>query len=347
MKKKIITLGLSLVMSITLLTACNKKEIGVKEDKVSIGMITDVGGINDGSFNESTWKGLKKAEKDLGVEVSYLESTKDSDFEPNIETFIDQEVDLILAVGYSQTEAIKEAAENYPDRNFAIIDGEFGDEEIPSNVKNIMFKEQEGSFLAGVLAASMSDNKSVGFIGGMESPVVDRYKYGYLAGVYTYAKDEGKDMNTMSSYANSFTDVAKGKAIAQQMIKDGADIIFHAAGPVGNGMFEALKESNLLGIGVDTDQSSIDPDTVMTSAIKKLDTVSYNVAKEVNNDNFKGGVTEINTLSNDGVGIAKVNNKVTEDHIKTLEKYSEKVKNGEIKVPATSEEFIEFKKSLK
>lgn len=344
MNKKIIALGLSLIMSLTLLTACNKEE--VKEDKISIGMITDIGGINDGSFNESTWNGLEKAREDFNIEISFLESNKDADFAPNIETFIDQDIDLILAVGYNQTDAIKEAAKNYPDRNFAIIDGAF-EEEIPSNVKNIVFNEHEGAFLAGVLAAAMTENNAIGFIGGMEIPAVDKYKYGYMAGAYSFANDKKENINIMTTYANSFTDTAKGKAIAQQMIKNGADVIFHAAGPVGNGMFEALKENNLLGIGVDTDQNAIAPETVITSAMKNLDIASYNIAKEVYEGNFKGGTAITNTLNNGGVGIAKVNNKVTEEQIKIIEEYSEKIVNGEIKVPATSEEYTDFIKSLK
>ena len=335
MFKKLLTIAFASVLTLTMSVGCTKQE-SKKEDSISIGMITDIGGINDGSFNESTWKGLKKAKEDLGVEVYYLESNQDADYKTNIETFIDKDVDLILGVGYNQTNAFKEAAKQYPERKFALIDGDF--DTIPDNVKNIKFKEEEAGYLAGILAANTTKTGVVGFIGGMSVPAVDSYKYGFMAAVH----DVNPDITIMEQYANTFTDASKGRAIAEQMMSKDADIIFHAAGPVGNGMFEALKEKGLLGIGVDTDQNSIAPDTVMTSAVKHLNIASYNLARDLALGNFQGGGVIISDLSNDGVGIAKVIKAVPAEAVKATEEYKEKIIKGDIDVPSTLEEYENY-----
>lgn len=339
--KKTLALGLLLALSLVLLTGCNNKS-EEKENNIKIGMITDVGGINDESFNQSAWEGLKKAEKDLGIDVSYIESNQESDYEQNMDTFLDQDLDLILAVGYKLTETVETAAKNNPDKKFAIIDGEFSGK-IPSNVKNITFKEEEAGYLAGALAAISSKNGRIGFIGGMEVPVVDRYKYGFLAGVSdAYKELKVDDFNVQTSYANSFTDQAKGKAIANQMINNEAEVIFHAAGPVGNGVFEALKEQDKLGIGVDADQNKLAPDTVISSAVKNLNIASYNIAKEICTDTFVGGKTVINSLSNDGVGLAKYNNKVSSDAVQLVENFKHKIISKDVIVPATKDEYEKY-----
>lgn len=350
MKKKILTLCLSVMISVSLIgvAGCASTSVNKIDDKVTIGMVTDIGGINDGSFNETAWKGLRKASEDFNVDVKFLESTKDSDYISNIETFVDEDVDLILTVGFNTTSAIEEAANAYPDKDFAIIDGSF-ESEIPSNVKNIVFNEHEAGFLAGVVASQASKDGNVGFIGGMEVPAVDKYKYGYMAGVLVSEISKGKkveEVKTQVAYANSFTDAAKGRAIAEQMINNDADVIFHAAGPVGNGMFEALKEKELFGIGVDTDQNAIAPETVITSAVKNLDVATYELANEVAKDRFEGGTITVNTLSNNGVGIAPLNDKVDISMLNMIESYKEKITNKTIVVPSTKEEYNDFIKTL-
>ena len=346
--KKLLTLCLSTMMTVSLI-GCGNTSIDL-EDKATIGMVTDIGGINDGSFNETAWKGLQKASEDFNVEVKFLESTKDSDYLTNIETFIDEDVDLILTVGFNTTNALEEAALAYPDKDFAIIDGSFEESKLPPNVKNIVFNEHEAGFLAGVVASQVSKDGNVGFIGGMEVPAVDKYKYGYMAGVLTSEVAKGKkveDVKIQTQYANSFTDASKGRAISEQMMNNGADVIFHAAGPVGNGMFEALKERNLFGIGVDTDQRSVAPEIVITSAVKNLDRASYELANEVAKDEFKGGTVSINTLHNNGVGIATPNERVSESAINKVNEYKKKIINKTIVVPSTKEEYNDFMKTLR
>lgn len=334
MLKKLLTATLSCALIVSVI-GCTRKETK-KEDYVSIGMITDVGGINDESFNQSAWEGLLKAKTDLGIGVRYLESNQESDYVTNIDTFIDQDVDLILGVGYAMTEDIYEAAKQYPDRKFALIDGSF--EDIPDNVINISFKEEQAGYLAGVLAASVTKTDVIGFLGGIKNPVVDKYKYGFMTGV----KDVNSDIVLLEQYANSFTDVSKGRAITEQMIKNKADIVFHAAGSVGNGMFEALTEKGLLGIGVDTDQSSIAPNTVLTSAIKKLDNASYLLAKDLSEGKFNGGTTLNNDLYNDGVGIAKVIESVSSDKLAIVKEYKNKIIKTNESIPETEEEYNKY-----
>lgn len=319
------------------------KDLSKENNKIIVGMVTDVGGINDESFNQSTWEGLKRAEKELGIEAKYLESVQETDYTQNIETLLDEEVDLILSVGFKQTEAIEEAAINNPERHFAIIDGDFENKEIPSNLKNIMFKEQEAGYLAGILSSIMTKTDNIGFIGGMQIPVVDRYKYGFLAGLKDGSKELGiKDIKIQTQYANSFTDQAKGKAIASQMIKNDADIIFHAAGPLGTGIFEALSEKGGLGIGVDSDQNKLSPEVVITSAIKNLNEASYSLVKEYIEEDFKGGETIIKSLIDNGVGLASYNERVNSKAVNFVDKFVDKIKNNEIKVPSTKEEYEEY-----
>ena len=214
--KKLATLAMATVVSASLLVGCSGSKESAKDDKITVAMITDVAGVNDQSFNQSAWEGLQRAEKELGIEVKYLESKQDSDYATNIETLVDENVDLILGVGMKLADAIKEGAELYPEQNFVLVDKELKD---ASNVKSILFKAEESAYLAGLIAGKTTKTNNVGFIGGMELPVIDTFKYGFMAGV----KAANPDAKVQSQYANSFTDQAKGKAIANQMYSNGAD----------------------------------------------------------------------------------------------------------------------------
>ena len=269
--KKLATLAMATVVSASLLVGCSGSKESAKDDKITVAMITDVAGVNDQSFNQSAWEGLQRAEKELGIkldelgiEVKYLESKQDSDYATNIETLVDENVDLILGVGMKLADAIKEGAELYPEQNFVLVDKELKD---ASNVKSILFKAEESAYLAGLIAGKTTKTNNVGFIGGMELPVIDTFKYGFMAGV----KAANPDAKVQSQYANSFTDQAKGKAIANQMYSNGADIVFTCGGDVGTGAIEAAKENGKYAIGVDRDQSDLAPENVLTSAIKRVD----------------------------------------------------------------------------
>ena len=249
--KKLLALGLTTVMTAGLLVGCGSSSddsarAGKSENKVyKIGMITDTGGVNDESFNQSAWEGLQDLKAEYGdkVEVKYLESTQDADYVPNVETFVDDEYDLIVGVGYKLEDAIKKASKDYPEKQFAIIDSVVEGE----NVNSLTFEDNVSGFLTGLVAGKMTETGKVAFIGGIESDVLAKFEYGYKAGVLT----ANPDAKVTSQYANSFGDAAKGKSIANQMHKDGVDIIFTAAGATGTGAIEAAKENNKKAIGVD------------------------------------------------------------------------------------------------
>lgn len=338
--KKIAALALASVLSASLLTGCaNDKKSEVKDDQLTIGMITDVAGVNDQSFNQSAWEGLKKAEKELGVKVKYLESKQDSDYAANIETLSDEGVDLILGVGMKLAPAIEEGSKLYPEQKFALVDETYP--KVPENVKAIQFNSQESAYLSGLVAGKMTKTNNIGFIGGMQLPVIEAYQYGYMAG----AKAVNPNLEVQVQYANSFTDQAKGKAIANQMYSKGADIIFTAGGDVGTGAIEAAKEQGKFAIGVDRDQSSLALDNVLTSAIKRVDVGVFDTVKELVDGKFQGGTTAIYGLKEGAVGIPDTTkNLVSKDIIDYVNTQADKFEKGELKAPKNEKEYKEMVK---
>jgi len=306
--------------------------------KMRIAMVTDVGGVNDQSFNQSAWEGLKRAEKDFGTEVAYKESRQDADYAPNMETLTDAGYDLIWGIGFLMGDAIKETAEINPDQKYAIIDFSYGPE-TPKNVACAVFQEEEPSFLVGYIAGKMTKTNKVGFVGGIKFPLIEKFEYGYMAGV----KLANPDAEVLRQYAESFTDAAKGKAITNNMYQQGADIVFHASGGVGDGVIEAAKEKGKWAIGVDKDQNFLAPDNVLTSAMKRVDNAIYDIGKRLMGGEFAGGDTVVYNLKNDGVGIAPTSNKhVPAEILKDVDGLVAKIKAGEIVVPATQDAFDKF-----
>lgn len=347
--KKFMALGLATVLTSSMLVGCSSggsesstEDASQKTDDgvIKIGMITDTGGVNDESFNQSAWKGLQDAQKELGedkLEVKYLESNQDSDYTPNIETFVDEDMDLIIGVGFKLKPAIEEASGNYPEQKFAIID------EVVSkdNVVSLLYEDHVSSYLAGLVAGKMTETNKVGFIGGIKGEVLERFRWGFRAGV----EAANPEAEYIDQYVDSFTDVAKGKSTANQMHSQGVDVILTAAGAVGTGAIEAAKENNKKAVGVDQDQNYLAPDNVITSAMKNIDVSVANLCKELVNGNFKGGETIVNTLAMGGVGISPTTNKnVQPDVLEFVNEQAEKIKSGEIKVPQNEEEYNELNK---
>ena len=264
-------------------------------------LVLDKGGVNDGSFNESAWKGAENAYKELGVEVKYLESNTDSDYITNIETAIDMESDLVIGIGFNLSQAIEDAAENHPEQQFAIVDGSF--EKIPENVTPITFNEKEAGYLAGLATAKTIDSDKFGFVGGFEVPAVVNYKDGFEQGL----KEVNPDATLSVQYANSFTDAAKGRVIAEQMITQDVSVICTAGGGVNNGVYEACKENGKYSVAVDMAQSNIAPETILTSAIKRVDVGVSETIKKYIDGSLKGGSNLTYNISNDGVGYEKTN----------------------------------------
>ena len=313
MKLKKLSKILLLSSILTLGIGCAKTEkTNVEEDKLKVSLILDEGGVNDASFNESAWNGALEAKEKYGVEINYIEAKQESDYASNIESAIDQEADLIIGVGFKLANTIEEAAKLYPEQKFAAIDCAY--ENIPSNVQPILFNEEEAGYAAGLVAANMTKTNKIGFVGGMDIPSVTNFLVGFEKAI----KEENKDIEVLSQYANSFTDSSKGRVIAEQMIKNKADIIFTAGGGVNFGVFEACKEKNIKAIGVDMPSNYIEPNTIITSALKNVGVGVELTIQDLVNEQFEGGKVKMFDLNNGGVGY-EVTDHLSEDLIKYVD----------------------------
>ena len=313
MKLKKLSKILLLSSILTLGIGCAKTEkVDVEKDKLKVSLILDEGGVNDASFNESAWGGALAAKEKYGVEVNYIEAKQESDYASNIESAIDQEADLIIGVGFKLANTIEEAAKLYPEQKFAAIDCAY--ENIPSNVQPILFNEEEAGYAAGLVAANMTKTNKIGFVGGMDIPSVTNFLIGFEKAI----KEENKDIEVLSQYANSFTDSSKGRVIAEQMIKNKADIIFTAGGGVNFGVFEACKEKNIKAIGVDMPSNYIEPDTIITSALKNVGVGVELTIQDLVNEQFEGGKVKMFDLSNGGVGY-EITDHLSQDLIKYVD----------------------------
>ncbi len=337
--KELAALSTAVIMSASMLVGCGNSETKENADKtLKIGMVADIGGINDESFNQSAWEGLQQAEKDFGIEVKVIESKQASEYLQNMESLLDEDVDMVIGVGYTMKEDIQKQAENYPDKQFVLIDETY--DTIPENVTPILFRENEAAYLTGLVAGKMTKANNVGFIGGIQTPVVSKFEYGYKAGV----KEANEKATVNVQYAGTFSDAAKGKSIANQMYGNGSDIILAAAGGTGLGSIESAKEQNKYAIGVDRDQSDLAPNNVLTSALKKVNVGVYDTVKEFVEGKLISGQEKVYGLKEDGVGIPEsTKNLVPQDIIDYVNSMIEKVKSGEIKVPATEAELKAFK----
>lgn len=298
---------------------------------LKIGLVTDVGGVNDGSFNQTAWEGMERAGKDFGVTVNYLESSTDADYAPNLETFADEEYDMIISIGYMLADATRNAAEQNPDIKFAIVDDATID--LP-NVTCLMFRAEQASYLAGYVAGKTTKTNNIGYVAGMANETMNQFGYGYCAG----ALDAKPDVKIQQFNANSFGDAATGKTMANTAITNGADVIFHAAAATGLGVIEACHEAGVYAIGVDSDQSGISPDTVLTSAMKRVDNAVYDAIESLVNGTLESSVHTYD-LAEGGVDIAPSKDLIADDVAAEVEEVKQKIIDGEIEVPADKESF--------
>ena len=345
MKRRITALMMAAAMCMSLV-ACGSSNTNTTENNntaesgsaaakdtsdLKIGLVTDVGGVNDGSFNQTAWEGMERAAEELGVTVNYLESGTDADYAPNLETFADEEYDLIISIGYMLADATRTAAEQNPDIKFAIVDDATID--LP-NVTCLMFRAEQASYLAGYVAGKTTKTNNVGYVAGMVNETMNQFGYGYCAGVL----DANPDAKIQQFNANSFADAATGKTMANTAITNGADIVFQAAGATGLGVIEACQEAGVYAIGVDSDQSSIAPSTVLTSAMKRVDNAVYNAVEELMDGSLEGGVQSFD-LAAGGVDIAPTQDLIAPEVISAVDEVKEKIVSGEIEVPADKESF--------
>ena len=347
MKRRITALMMAAAMCMSLV-ACGSSNTNTTENNntaesgsaaakdtsdLKIGLVTDVGGVNDGSFNQTAWEGMERAAEELGVTVNYLESGTDADYAPNLETFADEEYDLIISIGYMLADATRTAAEQNPDIKFAIVDDATID--LP-NVTCLMFRAEQASYLAGYVAGKTTKTNNVGYVAGMANETMNQFGYGYCAGVL----DANPDAKIQQFNANSFADAATGKTMANTAITNGADVIFHAAAATGLGVIEACHEAGVYAIGVDSDQSGISLDTVLTSAMKRVDNAVYDTIESLVNGTLESSVHTYD-LAEGGVDIAPSQDLIADDVIAEVEEVKEKIINGEIEVPADQESFEE------
>ncbi len=304
-----------------------------------VDLVTDIGGIDDKSFNQSTWEGIVRFAKDFNLkqgDYKYLQSAAEADYIPNLATFSDEKPDLIVAPGFLFEKSMSDIADKYPNNKYLIIDTV-----VPKpNVVSAVFAAHEGSYLVGVAAGlkAKADGKNVvGFLGGMQFPLIEAFQAGFEQGV----KAVYPDCKILIDYAGDFGAPDKGQAIAQKQFNAGAYIIFHAAGGTGNGMIKEAKERSSKGdirwaIGVDKDQYNDgvygDKSAVLTSMMKRVDQAAYDVAKMTMDGKFPGGQTLVFSVANKGVGLPEKNPNLSADILAKIKEYSDKIASGTIKV---------------
>src|SRR5438067_9932462 len=304
---------------------------------IKVGLVTDVGGLNDKSFNQAANTGRLQAEKDLGLQTQVIESKKQEDYVPNLTTFAQQNYDLVIAVGFLMQNAAWKVAKQFPNVKFAIIDGapadDKGNTDNQTNVANLFFKEQEAGYLVGVIAATMAKNtvgkathNTVCSMGGIRIPPVDHYGAGHQDAIKTI----DPSATIINGYSNDFVDQQKGKEVGLNHISKNCDILFQAAGGSGLGYIAAAKEKGVYGIGVDVDQIDVAPGTVITSAIKRVDKAVYDTSKAVKDGSFKAGDNSFNA-TNDGIGYGQLDGVVPADAKGGADRALADIKSGAIK----------------
>jgi basic membrane protein A and related proteins len=295
-----------------------------------IGLVTDIGGLNDRGFNHLSYVGLQRAGRELGVHTQVFQAKSPQDYVPNLSTFARQGYDLTIGVGFTEADAIATAAKSFPNSNFAIVDVDQSTEPgKPKNLLGLLFKEQETGYLVGYLAALEEKRRPgpdvIGSVGGQKQPPVDRFIAGYQAG----AKAADPGIKTLNGYSQDFSDQAKCKQIALNQIEQGASVIFQVAGGCGLGALDAAKEKHVWGIGVDSDQSFLGPH-ILTSAVKRVDTAVYDAIKLVVDGKFKGGNITFG-LKDNGVGIGKISPTVPQSEVAKVNQIRADIISGKIK----------------
>jgi basic membrane protein A len=301
---------------------------------LKVGLITDLGQLNDHGFNQLAYRGLKQAERELGVEGRVVQSASAADYVPSMARLARDGYDLIVAVGYAQGDAVATAAKRFPETRFAIVDVSQADlKGGPKNAVGLVFKEQEAGFLAGYAAALAEKRRPgkdvIGAVGGMKEPPVDRFIAGYQAG----AKEADPGIEILNGYSQDWDDLAKCKELALTQIGRGAGVVFQVAGGCGLGALDAAKERKVWGVGVDADQSYLGPH-VLTSAQKKVDRAVFLTIKSIQEDEWQGGRDLTFGLAEGGVGVGKFSPNANKADVAQVEKVKADVVSGKIAVPA-------------
>ncbi len=303
---------------------------------LKVGLVTDVGGLNDRGFNHLAYLGVQEAKSQLGASYDVNLSTSPSQYIPNLASFARQKYDIIIGVGFTEANAIDTAAHQFPDRKFAIVDvDQTSEPHKPPNLLGLLFREQEVGYLAGYLAGleekRLPGPDVIGSVGGEKQPPVDRFIAGYQAG----AKAADPGIKVLNGYSQDFTDQSKCKTLALNQIEAGAGVVFQVAGGCGLGVIKAAGEKNVWAIGVDADQAYIDPQHVLTSATKHVDVAVLKAVQAVKNGTFKGGNVTYG-LQDNGVGLGKINARIPKAEVAKINQIRQDIVSGKIKnIPTT------------
>ena len=311
-------------------TDTETEDTGSTGPAIRVGLVTDIGGLDDRSFNFLANEGLERAQEELGVQGRVVVSRANADYVPNLSSLAQQGYDLVIGVGFLMAEAVETVAGQFPDTSFAIVDYSQKEMETsPSNVRGLLFKEQEAGYLVGYLAGLVVEetgggNPTVSSVGGQKIPPVDRYIAGFRAG----ARAASPGIGTLNAYSQDFVDQAKCKEIALNQISRGSTVVFQVAGQCGLGALNAAEEQNVDGIGVDADQAYLG-DHILTSALKKVDVAVYQTVQEVQDGTFSGGDTVFDVASG-GVGLGVVSSDVSGDIISRVNEIQQRIASGSL-----------------
>jgi basic membrane protein A len=336
----------ALVLSAALLAGCAKgapPNDGVSRDydaanPLRLAMVTDVGGLGDKSFNDAAYAGLSAAKKLLGANIQVVESKSASDYQPDLTALADQNFDEIFAIGFLMHDDLRYVARNYPKRRFAIIDAVVAE----PNVTSVTFREQEGSFLAGALAALVSKTKTIGFLGGIDVPLLRKFEAGFAAG----AREVDPRVKVLDKYVGSFEDVASGKELAGVMFDGGADVLYVAAGKAGLGAIDETRtRPHVYAIGVDSDQDALAPGKILTSVLKRVDVAVFRLSQDARSQKLPAGSVEFGLR--DG-GVALTNFKYTKNVVGAralarIDALRRAIVDGRIVPPKTRAELAAFR----
>jgi basic membrane protein A len=318
------------------------------DDTTHVGMVYATGGLGDGSFNDQAQQGLFQAEEEFNIQYQQTqpdEAAQFGEFQQQLASSTDPDYDLVSCIGFLQKDSLSSNAPDYPDQDFQIVD-EIVDE---PNVASYTFREHEGSFLVGVLASTLttmsfsagagstqSDSTNLGFVGGIEGPLIRKFEAGFKAGV-SYAND---DVDVSTSYVGDFNDPTAGREAALSMYNSGSDIVFHAAGNTGTGVFQAAQDQGRFAVGVDRDQSVTKPsyqDVILASMAKRVDTAVYNAIEAKVNGEYPGGSQTTLGLEEGGVACVygqQLGSEIPEDVRTAVGDAREGIINGDISVPS-------------
>jgi basic membrane protein A and related proteins len=328
--RKVFGLGLALALGLAV-SACRDLSYAAEEPgKIHVGIVFDSGGKDDRSFNAAAWKGVRRAAKDFPIVLRDAEPGDPASLEPAMRAFAEVGYDLVIGIGFAQAPIVDAVARDYPKIHFAIVDG-VGD---PPNVASLVFKEHEGSYLVGMIAAHASKSGVLGFVGGMDIPLIHRFEVGYAEGARAVNPSIQVLQNYVGVTESAWNDPGKGKELAVAQIGKGADVIFAAAGNSGLGAFDAAEQYGKYVIGVDSNQNWVKPGFVLTSMVKRVDNAVYQIVGDLVHHRFQGGI-HVYGLENDGIGYAMdaYNSRlIPPDVIRQVEAARARIIRGEIKV---------------